>query len=102
MPVDDLDEEVEGVMEGKVPWDGYRSTKKVPPLKAIRNKCLDCCNESYIEVEKCPVNDCPLYSYRFGKNPSRAGLGGTPPKGRPFKKSNRGLTDVLKNKKENR
>ena len=45
------------------------------PLKAIRAKCLDCCCEQRNEVAACPCQDCPLYPYRFGKNPNRAGIG---------------------------
>lgn len=40
------------------------------PLKAIRAKCLDCCCGQYKEVGLCPCADCPLYLYRFGKNPN--------------------------------
>ncbi len=40
------------------------------PIKAIRAKCLDCCCGQYKEVELCPCRDCPLYPYRFGKNPN--------------------------------
>lgn len=40
------------------------------PLKAIRAKCLDC-SYTRTEVKLCPVTDCPLYPYRFGKNPYR-------------------------------
>lgn len=40
------------------------------PIKAIRAKCLDCCCGQYKEVELCPSADCPLYPYRFGKNPN--------------------------------
>ena len=40
------------------------------PMKAIRAKCLDCCCGQYKEVELCPCKDCPLYPYRFGKNPN--------------------------------
>lgn len=39
------------------------------PIKAIRAKCLDCCESAY-EVRQCPVEDCPLYMYRLGKNPN--------------------------------
>lgn len=39
------------------------------PIKAIRLKCLDCCAGSSHEVKLCPIQDCPLYSYRFGKLP---------------------------------
>ncbi len=40
------------------------------PIKAIRAKCLDCCCGSAKEVELCPIPDCTLYPYRFGKNPN--------------------------------
>lgn len=42
------------------------------PMKAIRAKCLDCCCDAWTEVEKCEITKCPLYEYRFGKNPARA------------------------------
>lgn len=38
-------------------------------IKAIRAKCLDCSGGSSKEVRLCPVTDCPLYPYRFGKRP---------------------------------
>lgn len=38
------------------------------PLKAIRAKCLDCVFNAY-EVKHCPMTDCALWPYRFGKNP---------------------------------
>lgn len=41
------------------------------PLKAIRLKCLDCSYNSSNEVRLCPVTDCILYPFRFGKNPFR-------------------------------
>ena len=41
------------------------------PIKVIRAKCLDCCCGSPKEVRQCPVIDCPLHSFRFGKNPYR-------------------------------
>lgn len=40
------------------------------PVKAIRAKCLDCYCGQYKEVELCPCSDCPLYPFRFGKNPN--------------------------------
>ncbi len=39
------------------------------PIKAIKAKCLDCSCDSATEVKECPVEDCPLYPFRFGKNP---------------------------------
>jgi len=38
------------------------------PLKAIRQNCLDC-NGTANEVKLCPCTGCPLYPFRFGKNP---------------------------------
>lgn len=51
------------------------SLKKLTPLKAIRLKCLDCSAGQPSEVRKCPMEDCPLFTYRFGHNPNRKGLG---------------------------
>lgn len=48
--------------------------KRISPLKAIRLKCLDCCCGSSNEVKLRTVERCPLYPFRFGKNPNRAGL----------------------------
>lgn len=40
------------------------------PIKAIRAQCVDdCCGGSPSTVAKCDNEDCPLYAYRFGKNP---------------------------------
>ena len=41
------------------------------PLKAIRAKCLECSGDYINEVKECPITDCPLYAFRFGKNPYR-------------------------------
>lgn len=41
------------------------------PAKAIRAKCLDCCGGSANEVRLCTAPNCPLYHFRFGKNPYR-------------------------------
>lgn len=48
----------------------------ITPMKAIRLKCLDCCNGSSNEVKECQIDKCPLYRYRFGHNPARKGKGG--------------------------
>lgn len=44
--------------------------KRISALNAIRLKCLDCCG-STSEVKLCPVESCPLYPFRLGKNPYR-------------------------------
>jgi len=49
--------------------------KKITPMRAVRAKCLDCMCGSQNEVKLCPSEDCPLFLYRFGKNPARRGLG---------------------------
>ncbi len=41
------------------------------PVKAIRAKCLDCSGENAIEVAECPIQRCPLWPFRAGKNPYR-------------------------------
>lgn len=42
---------------------------RLTPMKAIRQKCLDCSCGSSKEVSLCPIKNCPLYGYRFGKRP---------------------------------
>lgn len=44
---------------------------KKNPVKAIREKCLECSNGQPSEVKYCPVEKCPLYPFRLGKNPFR-------------------------------
>lgn len=46
------------------------------PMKAIRQKCLDCSNYQPSEIKECTVKECALFEYRFGKNPRRKGIGG--------------------------
>lgn len=45
--------------------------RRTNPVKAIREKCIDCCGGSYSEVKLCPCTNCALYPFRFGKNPYR-------------------------------
>lgn len=52
---------------------------RLTPLRAIREKCVDCMCGSFYEVKLCPSTDCPLYEFRFGKNPNRAGIGNKNP-----------------------
>lgn len=42
------------------------------PMKAIREKCLDCTCQQPIEVKECTVKTCALYPFRMGVNPYRA------------------------------
>lgn len=41
------------------------------PVKAIRAYCLSCVCGSSTEVDRCPIEECPLYPFRYGKNPFR-------------------------------
>lgn len=41
------------------------------PIKRIREYCVQCVADQPKEVELCPITDCPLYDFRFGKNPFR-------------------------------
>lgn len=45
-----------------------KETKNITPLKAIRQKCLECSNWSSHEVKLCTCSDCVLFPFRFGKN----------------------------------
>lgn len=38
-------------------------------MTAIKEKCLDCSGGYKDEVKLCPIEDCPLYIYRLGKDP---------------------------------
>lgn len=43
--------------------------RKRKPLQAIKEFCLQCMCGDWNEVKKCTDQDCPLYEFRFGKNP---------------------------------
>ena len=45
--------------------------KTTSPIRAVRLKCLDCTCGSAKEIEACPIKACPLWAFRFGKNPYR-------------------------------
>ena len=47
---------------------------RVSPLRALRMKCLDCCNDSAQEVRLCTAVDCPSWPFRMGRNPWRRKL----------------------------
>lgn len=42
---------------------------RLTPMKAIREKCLECCNGQVKEVRLCPIKRCALYEYRHGHRP---------------------------------
>lgn len=43
--------------------------KKLIPVRSIRKKCLSCMIESADQVNRCHLEKCPLWAYRFGKKP---------------------------------
>lgn len=49
------------------------------PLTAIRAFCVTCMGGYVNLIPACPAAKCPLYAYRFGKNPKAR------KRGRPFK-----------------
>lgn len=57
-------------MKDKLDKLGYLKVhSKESPLKAIREKCLDCCAGQHAEVRICHLTDCALWPFRIGKNP---------------------------------
>ena len=58
--------------------NSIKAPKITNPAKAIRAKCVDCCCNNIREVDLCPVSGCPLYPFRFGKNPYRKAREFTP------------------------
>lgn len=46
------------------------------PLKAIWEKCLDCCCGQYNEVSSCKITTCPLHSFRIGPKPKEKRIPG--------------------------
>ena len=47
-------------------------TTKTELLRTIKNHCTECCGGNVLEVKLCTVERCPLYSFRFGKDPNPA------------------------------
>ena len=52
----------------------YKPKKCKSPLKAIREKCVECMggreSDGYVKrISECVSADCPIYEFRFGKNP---------------------------------
>ena len=69
-------ESVGGVLVGRVPSEVPRDLlslnfRQKNPVKAIREKCLDCCSGAKSEIRKCVSTDCPIWPFRMGANPFR-------------------------------
>jgi len=50
---------------------GKSKTSDLSPVKAIKQKCLECSAWNHAEVRLCTAYDCALYPFRLGKDPSR-------------------------------
>jgi len=61
--------------------------KEVTPMKAIRQKCLDCSCGQLSEIRECPIKNCALYNFRMGYKTDENG-----------KRKKRELTEVEKEK----
>jgi hypothetical protein len=61
-----------GKIPTEVPFDSLALKFRAQnPLKAIREKCLDCCCGSASEIRKCVATDCALWPFRMAANPFR-------------------------------
>lgn len=48
---------------------GEKNMAKLTPMRAIRKKCLECCNGQAKEVRLCTIEKCALHEYRSGHRP---------------------------------
>ncbi|MBT6716036.1 MAG: hypothetical protein HOB18_00140 [Nitrospina sp.] len=53
-----------------------KSIKHKTPVKAMRDKCIECMggkdSEDYRRrIKECVSVDCPIFAFRFGKDPHR-------------------------------
>lgn len=46
-----------------------KAGKRIPLLRIIRLKCLDCVCYQEQEVRLCPDDECVLHAFRMGKHP---------------------------------
>jgi hypothetical protein len=47
--------------------DKKRSQMRITPLKAIRQRCINCCGFELKVVRECDCVDCALFSLRMGR-----------------------------------
>jgi len=41
--------------------------RKPNPAKAVKEKCLECGEGTYLDIKNCEITSCPLYHFRLGK-----------------------------------
>jgi hypothetical protein len=44
-------------------------------LSMIKRRCIDCSGGSAADAKACQARECPLWPFRLGRNPNRAGQG---------------------------
>jgi hypothetical protein len=55
--------------------DSYKPKKHKSPIKAIREKCIECMGgrgtgQNYNKlIKECASSECPTHDFRFGTNP---------------------------------
>lgn len=49
--------------------------RRLTPIRAIRKYCIQC-SGSQKAPRHCVSQECPLFVFRLGKSPGRAGIGG--------------------------
>jgi len=55
--------------------NGETCRKNLTPVKAIRKFCIQCVGGQKAP-RYCTNQECPLFVFRLGKSPGRAGIGG--------------------------
>ena len=63
------------IIESKRRIKALKNRLNIPSsLRAIRLKCLDCTVGNRAEVQRCHIEECSLWPFRFGRNPREADL----------------------------
>jgi len=66
---------IEAIGAAKSRMRDFKRSLGIPkPIKAIRDKCLECVCGSEPEIRRCRMGDCPLWPYRIGRSPRPADL----------------------------
>ena len=62
--------ELVGRLPGSIPIDTLRTLgHPESPVRAIREKCVDCSGGNAAEARKCVAIGCALWPFRMGRNP---------------------------------
>ena len=59
-------------MHSKITTEERFMTMKTAILADIRRFCVECSGGSRAEVSNCPMQTCPMFKYRMGKDPDPA------------------------------